>query len=125
MPPLEVSHTQPMYSSPLALCHKHLATVLVPFRSRLHFLPIGESPIAISNGRINYANYGNPNGPTATTAGVTPLPIALPEWPVYGTDERSMLRFKAGNLTIFKDDYRQEQIAYINSVGQDLSHRDL
>lgn len=54
--------------------------------------------------RINFIYNQNPNGANATN------------WPVYGSSsEQNMLLLQANNVTLIRDNYREEQIAFFNS----------
>ncbi|KAJ9103651.1 hypothetical protein QFC19_004226 [Naganishia cerealis] len=76
---------------------------------------------------INFANTLDPNGNTTNplTALVSST-LNLTNWPSYTTrtngGNANMLQFLANNLTVIQDTFRQEAIAYINSVPESLDH---
>ena len=40
-----------------------------------------------------------------------------PNWPQYTADNQVLLQLASSNMTTIPDDYRAEQIAYLNSVS--------
>jgi acetylcholinesterase len=44
----------------------------------------------------------------------------LPYWPEYNSSSRETIHLVEGNAGIIKDDFREEQIAYINQIGDFL-----
>jgi len=67
------------------------------------------------NLRSNFITFSDPNGsPTSntTTSGNSTLP-SLPVWPSYNSGE--ILLMESGNVTVASDDYRAEQIEFMNT----------
>lgn len=67
------------------------------------------------NLRSNFITFSDPNGaPTAnaSTSGNSTSP-SLPDWPSYDSGE--ILLMESGNVTVASDDYRAEQIEFMNT----------
>lgn len=62
--------------------------------------------------RLNFIYSQNPNGGTANAT----------NWPAYGSSQNS-LQIQAGNTTVIRDNYREEQIAFFNSQPQAFNLR--
>ena len=43
-----------------------------------------------------------------------------PHWPQYETDSKKLYHFQETGLDVITDDYRQEQMNYINEIGDNL-----
>ncbi|KAK4688859.1 hypothetical protein P7C73_g1244, partial [Tremellales sp. Uapishka_1] len=74
---------------------------------------------------LNFVYYTNPNGPNATST-ITPTLQAANAtyWSPYGSSaDLNILRLQYGNISLFKDDYRQTQMDYLNSQPQQLNLR--
>jgi hypothetical protein len=65
--------------------------------------------------RSNFITFTNPNGaPVANaTAGGNSTLSELPIWPSYQSGE--ILLMESGNVTVAVDDYRAEQIEFMNT----------
>jgi hypothetical protein len=61
--------------------------------------------------RSNFIVFSDPNGP-ADAADCGPA-LQLPHWPAYISGEITYM--KSSNLTIGTDDYRKEQIDFMNT----------
>ncbi|WVQ75790.1 hypothetical protein IAR50_005423 [Cryptococcus sp. DSM 104548] len=59
---------------------------------------------------INFANYGNPNGPDDTIANTSSNAIY---WPAHDLDTKQILRLKADDIAVFQDDFREAGTDFI------------
>ncbi|ODN79381.1 hypothetical protein L202_03383 [Cryptococcus amylolentus CBS 6039] len=74
---------------------------------------------AMMNYWINFANYGNPNGPNDTANSSSNAVY----WPLHDSDNKKILRLKADNISVFRDDYREAGTDFITSRPKAFSFR--
>ncbi|WVQ98239.1 hypothetical protein IAU59_005362 [Kwoniella sp. CBS 9459] len=67
---------------------------------------------------LNFAYYTNPNGPSDSAVGNATY------WPTHDISQnKNILRLKSDNVTLFQDDYRQEQTNFFNSRPEQFNYR--
>ncbi|WWD00792.1 hypothetical protein V866_007727 [Kwoniella sp. B9012] len=67
---------------------------------------------------LNFAYYTNPNGPSSNSNSNS----NSTNWPTY-TSEKNILRLKSNNVTVFTDNYRQEQMDFFNNNPKQFSYK--
>ncbi|WWC68137.1 uncharacterized protein I206_102060 [Kwoniella pini CBS 10737] len=72
----------------------------------------------IMNYWLNFAYYNNPNSPSGINTSNSTF-SNITNWPTYDGNSKNILRLKSNNITVFKDDYRKEQMDFfINNPKQ-------
>ncbi|OCF45772.1 hypothetical protein I317_00260 [Kwoniella heveanensis CBS 569] len=78
----------------------------------------GQLSDAMINYWLNFAYYNNPNGPSDSATGNATY------WPTHDISQnKNSLRLKSDNITVFQDDYRQEQTNFFNARPQEFNYR--
>lgn len=60
---------------------------------------------------VSFVHYQDPNNHGMND---------MPHWPQYNYESRETIHFVEGNVDVIKDDYREEQMDYINQIGDFL-----